>query len=54
MKLLQAFTYWMAMFTYGMVIMAVLVHHIPYLRASLEVKTDYYYEIMAEEMGLWE
>lgn len=47
MKLLQAFTY-------GLVIMAVLVHHIPHIRAALEVKTDYYYEIMAEDMGLWE
>lgn len=47
MKFLQAFTY-------VLVITAVWVHHIPYLRAALEVKTDYYYEIMAEDMGLWE
>ena len=47
MKFLQAFTYWM-------VIVAIFFHHCPFLRASLEVKTDYYYEIMAEEMGLWE
>ena len=47
MKFLQAFTY-------VLVIMAVWVHHFPYLRASLEVKTNYYYGIMAEEMGLWE
>jgi len=47
MKNLQAFTYLM-------VIVAIFFHHIPYLRAGLEVKTDYYYEIMAEEMGLWE
>lgn len=46
MKSIQAFTYWM-------VIVAIFFHHIPYLRASLEVQTDYYYEIMAEEMGLW-
>jgi len=37
-----------------MVLFAIFTHHIPYLRASLEVKTDYYYEIMAGEMGLWE
>ena len=47
MRLLQAFTY-------VLVIMAVFIHHIPYLRASLEVQTDYYYKTMAEEMGLWE
>jgi hypothetical protein len=47
MKYLQAFTYWM-------VIVAIFFHHIPYLRAALELKTDYYYEVMAEEMGLWE
>lgn len=47
MKNLQAFTYWM-------VIVAIFFHHTPYLRAGLEVKTDYYYEIMAEEMGLWD
>ena len=47
MKLLQAFTY-------GVVVVAIFIHHIPYLRASLEVQTDYYYEIMAEDMGLWE
>jgi hypothetical protein len=47
MKYLQAFTYWRVLF-------AIFTHHIPYLRAALGVKTDYYYEIMAEEMGLWE
>jgi len=41
-------------FTYGMLCTAIFIHHIPELRASLEVKTDYYYEIMAEDMGLWE
>jgi len=47
MKFLQAFTYWI-------VITAIFIHHIPILRAAFEVKTDYYYEIMAEDMGLWE
>lgn len=47
MKNLQAFTY-------GMVIIAIFFHHIPYLRATFEVKTDYYYKIMAKDMGLWE
>lgn len=47
MKFLQAWAY-------ILVIMAVFIHHTPYLRASLEVQTDYYYDIMAEEMGLWE
>lgn len=47
MKYLQAFTY-------SMVCTAIFIHHTPHLRASLEVKTDYYYEIMAEDMGLWE
>lgn len=47
MKFLQAITYvW--------VCLAIFIYLTPYLRASLEVKTDYYYEIMAEEMGLWE
>lgn len=47
MKNLQAFTY-------GVVVVAVFIHHIPYLRATFEVQTDYYYKTMAEEMGLWE
>jgi hypothetical protein len=47
MKNLQAFTY-------GVVVVALFIHHIPYLRAGIEVKTDYYYRIMAEDMGLWE
>lgn len=47
MKYLQAFTY-------SMLCGAIFIHQIPYLRATLEVKTDYYYEIMAEDMGLWE
>lgn len=47
MKFLQASTYFM-------VLTAIFIHHIPILRASLEVQTDYYYEIMAEEIGLWE
>ena len=47
MKFLQAWAY-------ILVITAIFIHHIPYLRASLEVQTDYYYEIMAEDMGLWE
>lgn len=47
MKYLQALAYMM-------VIIALFIHHCPFLRASLEVKTDYYYEIMAEDMGLWE
>lgn len=41
-------------FTYLMVLSAIFIHHIPILRATFEVKTDYYYEIMAEDMGLWE
>ena len=47
MKQIQAFTY-------IVVIVSIFFHQTPFLRASLEVKTDYYYEIMAEEMGLWE
>jgi hypothetical protein len=34
-----------------MVLFAIFTHNIPYLRAILEIKTDYYYEIMAEDMG---
>lgn len=47
MKYLQAFTYYM-------VLTAIFIHHIPYLRATFEVQTDHYYEIMTEKMGLWE
>lgn len=45
---------YLQMFTYYMVVVAIVIHHIPFLRASFEVQTDYYYKNMAEEMGLWE
>lgn len=47
MKYLQPFTYYMVLF-------AILVHHIPYLRASFDIRTDIYYHAMAEDLGLWE
>lgn len=42
MKYLQAFAYYF-------VIVAFFIHHIPILRASFEVKTDYYYNIIAKD-----
>jgi hypothetical protein len=39
---------------YICVIVAVLVHHIPVLRAALEVATDAHYYEMAKNIGLWE
>ena len=47
MKLLQALVCMM-------IVIALFIHHCPFLRASLEVRTDYYYEIMAEDIGLWD
>lgn len=45
---------YLQMFTYSLVIFTIIVHHVPFLRAGFDVQTDYYYTIMAEEMGLWE
>lgn len=47
MKYLQKFTYCLVIFT-------IIVHHTPILRAWFDVQTDYYYEGMAEELGLWD
>lgn len=41
-------------FTYLAVIFTIIVHHTPILRAGLEVRTDHYYAVMAEEIGMWE
>lgn len=41
-------------FTYLAVIFTIVVHHVPFLRAGFEVRTDHYYQIMAEEIGLWD
>lgn len=45
---------YLQMFTYYMVVVAIVIHHIPFLRAGFDVQTDYYYAIMAEELGLWD
>ena len=41
-------------FTYLAVIFTIIVYHTPILRAGFDVQTDYYYAIMAEEIGMWE
>jgi hypothetical protein len=40
--------------TYLAVWFAIVVHHVPVLRAGFEVQTDVYYNAMAEELGLWD
>lgn len=45
---------YLQMFTYLAVIFTIIVYHTPILRAGFDVQTDYYYAIMAEEIGMWE